>query len=462
MADEKRPENGTENKNEERKPFMTQKIVGRRDNGMRTLRMVGRSMLAGVSFTLAAVVAAVILVPRVQARFGPTTAQEGTTMTLGRDDTTASAEESGSSGESGTPDSTGESSSAETSPAETTAPEETVPVEEIVKAELETWPLGMPELLRLSNGIRSVADKADLSVVTIERVREGQDWFENEFSTSGLYSGVVIARTENEILILVPGNAVNGADRLVADFGRNTRADASVKRVDTASGLAVLTVPVNDENREKMEFVQPLELGNSLRLRRGDVLIAVGAPLGVVHSAEYGIIGGVSGISVTDGSATLFYTDTPGNASAGTWMVDTDGRLVGWVTEIFSEPDSKNTVVLGVSEFKAILEHMINGQASPLIGVRGSTVRQEMQEQEIPEGIYITRITKDSPAYNAGLQPGDIITRIGDVKIVSMRDYITELEKLHAEDSVKFVVMRTGRDENEYAELEFMLNVGAR
>lgn len=462
MADEIRPENGAENKNEERKPFMTQKIVGRRDNGMRTLRMIGRSMLAGVAFSLAAVVAAVILVPRVQARFGPTTAPEGTTMTLGRDDTTASAEESGSSGESGNPDSTGEGSSAETSPAETTAPEETVPVEEIVKAELETWPFGMPELLRLSGGIRSAADKADLSVVTIERVREGQDWFENEFSTSGLYSGVVIAKTETEILILVPGNAVSGADRLVADFGRNLRADASVKRTDTASGLAVLTVPVNDENREKMESVQPLELGNSLRLRRGDVLIAVGAPLGIVHSAEYGIIGGVSGISVTDGSATLFYTDTPGNASAGTWMVDTDGRLVGWVTEIFSEPDSKNTVVLGVSEFKAILEHMINGQASPLIGVRGSAVRQDMQEQEIPEGIYITRITKDSPAYVAGLQPGDIITRIGDEKIVSMRDYIAVLEKLHAEDSVKFVIMRNGRDENEYAELEFMLNVGAR
>ena len=85
-----------------------------------------------------------------------------------------------------------------------------------------------------------------------------------------------------------------------------------------------------------------------------------------------------------------------------------------------------------------------------------------MQEQEIPEGIYITRITKDSPAYNAGLQPGDIITRIGDEKIISMRDYTAVLEKLHAEDSVKFVVMRTGRDENEYAELEFMLNVGAR
>ena len=179
MADEKRPENGSENKNnEERKPFMTQKIVGRRDNGMRTLRMVGRSMLAGVSFTLAAVIAAVILVPRVQARFGPATAPAGTTMTLGRDDTTASAEETGSTGESGDPGSTEESSSEETSPAETTAPVETVPVEEIVKAEMETWPFGMPELLRLSAGIRAVADKADLSVVTIERVREGQDWFE--------------------------------------------------------------------------------------------------------------------------------------------------------------------------------------------------------------------------------------------------------------------------------------------
>ncbi len=470
MADEMRPGNDPENKNEERKPFMTQKIVGRRDNGLRTLRMIGRSMLAGVCFSLAAAAAAVIAVPRLQARFGPSTAAAETAMTLGRDETTApSAEESGASGESGESGGTGADRSssaseqtAETSPAETTPAEETVPVREIVRAAVETYPFGMQEMLKLSYGIRSVADTADLSVVTIEQVREGQDWFENELRTSGLYSGAVIAKTETEILILTSGNAVTGADRLVADLGKGLRADASVKRPDAASGLAVLTVPVTDENREQMEAVKPLELGNSYRLRRGDILIAVGSPLGMVHSADYGTIGGVSGISVTDGAATLFYTDAAGNASAGTWMVDTEGRLVGWVTDAFSENKTKQTMVLGISEYKAILEHMINGQASPLIGVRGSAVKQEMQEQGIPEGLYITRITRDSPAYIAGLQPGDIIVRIGDAEIRTMRDYIAEIEKLHAEDSVKFVVMRNGRDDNEYAELEFMLNAGAR
>ena len=269
--------------------FMTQKIVGRRDSKMRTLRMIGRSMLAGVAFSLAAVVVAVIAVPRVQARFGPVVPSGETTVTLGRDESTPSAEESGPSGESGEntgADSTGESGSEGTSPAETTAPEETVPVGEIVKAEIETWPFGMPEVLKLSYGLRGVADTADLSVVTIEQVREGQDWFDNELRTSGLYSGVVIAKTDSEILILASGNAVSGADRLVVDFGKGLKSDASVKRPDTASGLAVLTVPVTDENREKTEGVTPLELGNSYRLRRGDILIAVGAPLGMGRGAS--------------------------------------------------------------------------------------------------------------------------------------------------------------------------------
>ena len=172
-----RPGNDPDNNNnEERKPFMTQKIVGRRDSKMRTLRMIGRSMLAGVAFSLAAVVVAVIAVPRVQARFGPVVPSGETTVTLGRDESTPSAEESGPSGESGETtgaDSTGESGSEGTSPAETTAPEETVPVGEIVKAEIETWPFGMPEVLKLSYGLRGVADTADLSVVTIEQVREG-------------------------------------------------------------------------------------------------------------------------------------------------------------------------------------------------------------------------------------------------------------------------------------------------
>ncbi len=461
-----RPGSDPENKNEERKSFMTQKIVGRRSDGMRTLRMIGKSVLAGICFSLAAVVVAVIAVPRLQARFNPTTAEAETTVTLGRDETTAPVtEESGSTretGESGSTGGTEESSGVESSAAETTAPEETVPVEEVVNAAVAAYPFGMPETIKLSNGLRSVTDTADLSVVTIEQVREGQDWFENELRMSGLYSGVVIAKTETEILILVPGNAVSGADRLVALFGKDLRSDAAVKREDVTSGLAVLTVPVTDENREQMEKVTPLELGNSYRLRRGDPLIAVGSPLGIVHSADYGIISAVSGISVTDGAATLFYTKAAGDASAGTWVVDTEGRLVGWVTEIFSEKDTKHTVVLGISEFKAILERMINGQASPLIGIRAIAVSPEMQELEIPAGLYITRITKDSPAYVAGLQPGDIMVRFGDAEIDSMRDYTAEVEKLHAEDAVKVVVMRTGREEDEYAELEFMLNVGAR
>lgn len=83
-----------------------------------------------------------------------------------------------------------------------------------------------------------------------------------------------------------------------------------------------------------------------------------------------------------------------------------------------------------------------------------------MQEQGVPEGIYITESIADGPAYSAGIQNGDIITRIQTDDIVSIRDFQVCLENVQSGENVTVVVQRKGIDE--YKEIEYSVTIGAR
>ena len=67
---------------------------------------------------------------------------------------------------------------------------------------------------------------------------------------------------------------------------------------------------------------------------------------------------------------------------------------------------------------------------------------------------------QNGPVYNAGIQNGDVIVKIGEKNILSMKDYENQLEALHQGDTVTVTVQR--KSVNEYKELEYQVNVGAR
>lgn len=69
-------------------------------------------------------------------------------------------------------------------------------------------------------------------------------------------------------------------------------------------------------------------------------------------------------------------------------------------------------------------------------------------------------VSRMDPAYNAGIQNGDVIVKIGEKNILSMKDYENQLEALHQGDTVTVTVQR--KSVNEYKELEYQVNVGAR
>ena len=118
------------------------------------------------------------------------------------------------------------------------------------------------------------------------------------------------------------------------------------------------------------------------------------------------------------------------------------------------------TTVVAISDYKGILEMMSNGIPAPYFGIKGQEVSQAMADSGMPSGIYVISAVADGPAYNAGIQPGDIITWMNGEKVGSLKDFQNQVESLHAGDKIKVAVLRNGKDE--YTEIEFSVTVGAR
>ncbi|MGN0371539.1 MAG: S1C family serine protease [Enterocloster sp.] len=340
---------------------------------------------------------------------------------------------------------------------------ETEPVEEKVREEIANYRYSVDDINKLFNSLRTVASDAESSLAVVHSIQHDTDWFDNSIENTGQFSGVIIARTRGEILLLVPEEAVEEADSLEVAFSNGELMTGEVKQKDSVVGLAMISVDATQMENEQFKKIRAIDLGNSFGVKQGDLVVAVGAPAGIVHSSDYGFISYVArNVQMTDGSMRIFYTNICGNASAGTFLLNTSGELIGWVTEHYADSDGSGmTTVAAISDYKGVLEMMSNGAAVPYIGIRGQDVTQAMKENGMPSGIYVVSVETDSPAYNAGIQPGDLVTWMNGQAVGSIKDFQGQVEKLHPEDKVKVAVQRSN-GKNEYIEIEFEVTIGAR
>lgn len=340
--------------------------------------------------------------------------------------------------------------------------QETEPIEEQVQSAIEKYRYSVDDLNSLYASLRGLAQKASKGIVLVHSVKQNVDWFDNPVETTGVYAGAVVASTRRELLILTPEAAVGQADSIKVTFEDGTEVDGRIKQKDRVSGMAVVSVDIDSVGESTWKTVETLALGNSYTLKQGDLIVAVGSPAGMVHSIDYGFISYVmKNAQVVDGVRRVLYSDICANTQMGTFFVNTSGELVGWATqELQTDSNQHMTEVMGISDYKGILERLSNGISAPYIGIYGQEVGAEMTNQGLPQGVYVQNCVPDGPAYNAGIQNGDVITKIDEREITSMKEFQAALENLASDQTVSIVVARNGRDQ--YAELEFQVVVGAR
>lgn len=466
---------GSEQETEKKRPFIREKVAKpprtKRQMALRLLAYVFLAVIAGVaagtSFAVAGPLAERYLIPTTEAPTAPIVTIPTDTDVIPE----SSAHPQTASGPETAPAQTPTESPAQTQTEPPTEPttepptteketETTEPIEELLQSAIETYHYTVDDLNSMYTSLRGVVTAADNGIVTIHSVRQELDWFDNPIETAGLYAGMVVAATEQELMILTPAEAVENADALRVTFADGKEAECTVQQTDSLTGLTVVSVDLEAMEETTKARVSALPLGNSYLVRQGDVVIAVGAPTGAVHSSAYGVISNVvRSVQVPDGATRLLYANVAADAAAGTFLINTAGELVGWVTDDY-ESGSGIAVARGISDYKTILERMSNGLTLPYLGVMAQEVSEAMQESGMPAGVYVSEARINGPAYEAGIQNGDIIVRIGEDEVTKISEFQMLVYGLNVGEPITVVVQRKGAEE--YIELEYQVNVGAR
>jgi len=351
----------------------------------------------------------------------------------------------------------------ETLPSEASSePSETESVKDVVQSLIERYEHDEDDLLSMYASMRHTAIEADSGIVVVHSVKREVDLFDNPVETSGLYAGAVIAASMRDLFILTSIDAVDDADSIKVTFVDNSQATGTIRQTDAVAGVAVVSVDKFSLSESTRNRVKALELGNSYNVKQGDVLMALGSPAGYAHSSTYGTVSYVlRNVQVPDGVTRLLFADIVGDADKGTFLLNLSGQLVGWITDRYEdEIDTELNVAMAISDYKGILEKLSNGIAVPYVGIKGQEVTGAMAEGGLPLGVYVAQCVPDSPAYFAGIQPGDVITKVGEKSISTIKDYQNAIDSLNKDDEITIVVQRKSIEE--YKELEYQVIVRAR
>lgn len=262
---------------------------------------------------------------------------------------------------------------------------------------------------------------------------------------SGLGSGVIIS---TDGYILTNHHVVDGAEQIKVDLNDNRTLDAKVVGSDPLSDLAVLKIDATN--------LPVLALGDSDKVRVGDVVLAIGNPLGIGQTVTMGIIsakGRQTGLS-SGNFEDFLQTDAPINqGNSGGALVSTNSELIGINSQILSP--SGGSIGIGF----AIPSNMARTVTDTLVkagkvrrGQLGITVvklnSEPAKELGIKEtkGVGVAQVQPGSAADRAGLKKGDVITAFNGVEVTEPNVFRNLVASTAPGSDVTLNVLRDGRE----------------
>lgn len=349
--------------------------------------------------------------------------------------------------------------SANQTPSVNEVKEEEEQTEHVINNIVEKVEMSVEDYEGLSVLLHNIALDAQKSLVYVTGVSSDMDWFQNTYENTNQEAGMIVAQNGKQLLILVNKSVTENAQTISVKYVDGTTTEANLKKYDANTGLAIIGVDLEDISEETMREITSVKLGSTATSNLvGKDVIAVGSPLGTEDSVAYGRITSDSDTrQMIDTDMQLITTDIYGSKNASGMIINLKGEVLGIITRNYASTETENLIsTIAISDLKESIEKLSNGQDRALLGIYGTDVTEKaMEELGIPAGAYVTEIVMDSPAMEAGIQSGDVITKIGTTEILNFSDYKSAMSKSQPGDTAVVTVMRFAK--GEYTEMSFEL-----
>jgi len=260
-----------------------------------------------------------------------------------------------------------------------------------------------------------------------------------------LGSGVIVT---NDGYILTNNHVVESADDIKVDLSDDRTVTAKLVGTDQPSDLALLKISASN--------LHPIAVGNSDMVKVGDVVLAVGNPLGVGQTVTMGIISAKGrSTNVGDGGYEDFLqTDAPINhGNSGGALVNTKGELVGINSQILSSNDGNIGIGFAIPSnmAKNVMEQLrTKGKVTrSQLGVTVQGITSDMAESlglKSTGGVIVSGVSPDSAAERAGVKRGDVIQSFNGMAVHDTNALRNRVAEAGPGSTAELVILRDGAE----------------
>jgi len=239
--------------------------------------------------------------------------------------------------------------------------------------------------------------------------------------------------------IITAAHVVSGASAVKVKFKDGKTVSATVVGSDNSTDTAVIKVNVPTSD------LHPLEIGNSSSVQPGDEAVAIGSPFGLTETMTAGIISAIGRTITAPNNYSIsgaIQTDAPINhGNSGGPLLNASGAVIGVNVQIDSESNGSEGVGFAtpINTVKSVADTLIGGGK-----VQHAYLGIQVGDAANDGGAQVSCVVSGSPADNAGMKAGDVITAVGSTQITSADDLTAAVNSYKPNDKVTMTVTRDG------------------
>ncbi len=266
----------------------------------------------------------------------------------------------------------------------------------------------------------------------------------------GAGSGVIVSKSDTDIMILTNNHVVADATELSVQFINEKSYDAKIVGTSDKKDVAVISVPISSIDNETLDAIKIATMGDSKKLKVGNGIIAIGNALGYGQSVTTGVVSAIDR-EVEDYTGKMIQIDAAINGgNSGGALLNSKGEVVGINSIKYSSSEYTNTAsiegmgfAIPISDINDLVTSLMNGEGdnSGTIGVEGYIIEKDYSSNyNVPTGFYISKIVEGSGADKAGLEIGNVITKINGKEVKDTNDIQNVLSDLKKGDQVTLTI----------------------